>query len=139
MKGFLFLNLVGVALYGALVVSNDVISRTEDPLVRQNLGDPDSRQLRSWGSDLTALVNSNSQRTSVPLRKPDVLKGSSDSESDSGAGGLPIYQRQNQRPRNQVARHTSRLNGRRSLLPRRRTAKPPFPLQSFVSISSAQY
>jgi hypothetical protein len=38
MKGFLFLNLVGVALYGALVVSNDVISRTEDPLVRQNLG-----------------------------------------------------------------------------------------------------
>jgi hypothetical protein len=86
MKGFLLLNLVGVALYGALVVSNDVISRTEDPLVRQNLGDPDSRQLRSWGSDLPALVNSNSQRTSVPLRKPDM----SDSESDSGAGGLPI-------------------------------------------------
>jgi len=90
MKGFLFLNLVGVALYGVLVVSNDVISRREDPLVRQNLGDPDSRQLRSWGSDLPALVNSNSQPTSVPLRKPDVLKGSSDSESDSGAGGLPI-------------------------------------------------
>ena len=96
MKGFLFLSLVGAALYGALVVSNDLIITAEDPSVRQNLGDPDSRQLRSWGSDLPALVSSNSQRTSLPLRKPDVLKGSSGSdhsqysESDSGAGGLPI-------------------------------------------------
>jgi hypothetical protein len=138
MKGFLFLNLVGVALYGALVVSNDVISRTEDPLVRQNLGDPDSRQLRSWGSDLPALVNSNSQRTSVPPRKPDVLKAHP-IRSRILVQAACLYQRQNQRPRNQVARHTSRLNGRRSLLPRRRTAKPPFPLRSFVSISSAQY
>ena len=96
MKGFLFLSLVGTALYGALVVGNDLIITAEDPSVRQNLGDPDSRQLRSWGSDLPALVSSNSQRTSLPLRKPDVLKGSSGSdhsqysESDSGAGGLPI-------------------------------------------------
>jgi hypothetical protein len=96
MKGFLFLSLVGAALYGALVVSNDLIITAEDPSVWQNLGDPDSRHLRSWGSDLPALVSSNFQRTSLPLRKPDVLKGSSGSdhsqysESDSGAGGLPI-------------------------------------------------
>src|SRR6188768_3863142 len=93
MKGFLFLSLVGGALYSALVLSNDLISTAEDPSVRQNLGDPDSRQLRSWGSDLPALVIS---ATSLPLRKPDVLKGSSGSdhsqysESDSGAASLPM-------------------------------------------------
>jgi hypothetical protein len=48
MKGFLFLSLVGAALYSALVLSNDLISTAENPSVRQNLGDPDSRQLRSW-------------------------------------------------------------------------------------------
>jgi hypothetical protein len=70
MKGFLFLSLVGAALYVALVVSNDLIITAEDPSVRQNLGDPDSRQLRSWGSDLPALVNSSSEQASLPLRKP---------------------------------------------------------------------
>ena len=66
MKGFLFLSLVGAALYVALVVSNDLIITAEDPSVRQNLGDPDSRQLRSWGSDLPALVSFNSQRRPYP-------------------------------------------------------------------------
>jgi hypothetical protein len=46
MKGFLFLGLVGAALYGALVLSYDLLPR--DPAERasgQRLGDPGVRQL----------------------------------------------------------------------------------------------
>ena len=51
MKGLVFLGLVGAALYGALVLSYDLLPRdpAKDAFARQSLGDPSNRQLRSWG------------------------------------------------------------------------------------------
>ena len=64
MKGLLFLGLVGAAIYGALVLSYDVLSHdtAKDAFVRQSLGSPGDRQLRSWGTDLPALTGSNASR-----------------------------------------------------------------------------
>ena len=68
MKGLMFLGLVGAALYGALLLSYDVLPRdtAEDAFAGRSLGDPSARQLRSWGTDLPALAGS--QDTSLPLR-----------------------------------------------------------------------
>jgi hypothetical protein len=87
MKGFLFLSLVGAAIYGALVVSNDLLPshRAEGSLARQNLGNPDARQLRSWGSDLPSLVSSNSQTTLEPLQEPSLATPSYESRQHSTA------------------------------------------------------
>ena len=78
MKGLLLLGLVGAAIYGALVLSGDLLPRdpAKDAFARQSLGDPSDRQLRSWGTDLPALASSSSQRASVNLRKPAVTPAS---------------------------------------------------------------
>jgi len=67
MKGLMFIGLVGAALYGALLLSYDVLRR-EDAFAGRSLGDPGARQLRSWGTDLPALASS--QDTSLPLSQP---------------------------------------------------------------------
>src|SRR5262249_20383258 len=70
MKGVLFLGLVGAAIYGAILLSYDLLSH--DPanvFTGQSLGKPEDRQLRSWGTDLPALATSNSQEAPLPLRK----------------------------------------------------------------------
>ncbi len=54
MKGLLVLSLIGAGIYGALVVSHDLL-RSDKPqglFAEESLGDPGARQLRSWGSDL---------------------------------------------------------------------------------------
>ena len=72
MKGMLFLGLVGAALYGAIVLSYDLLPHDpgDDAFASKSLGDPGDRQLRSWGTDLPALTSSSSQGESVPLRGP---------------------------------------------------------------------
>jgi Bacterial SH3 domain len=71
MKGVLFLGLVGAAIYGAILLSYDLLPH--DPAANvftgQSFGNLDDRQLRSWGTDLPALASSNSQEASLALRK----------------------------------------------------------------------
>lgn len=88
MKALLFLGLVGAAIYGALVLSYDVLSRdaAKDAFVRQSLRSPSDRQLRSWGTDLPALTGSNSQAAALPLRTPAVTPES------TSAASLPMAQ-----------------------------------------------
>ena len=78
MKGLFLLGLVGASIYGALVLSHDLLPRNPgtDAFARQSLGHPSDRQLRSWGTDLPALASSSSQRASVNLRKPAVTPAS---------------------------------------------------------------
>jgi SH3 domain-containing protein len=94
MKGVLFLGLVGAAIYGAILLSYDLLPH--DPAANvftgQSLGNPDDRQLRSWGTDLPALASSNSQEASLALRKaattpvsPSPVAASTDSPSDGKA------------------------------------------------------
>jgi hypothetical protein len=87
MKGLMFLGLVGAAIYGALLLSYDVLPRdaAEDAFAGRSLGDPGARQLRSWGTDLPALTNSSSQETSLPSREPAMTPASS-----SPAASLPM-------------------------------------------------
>jgi len=94
MKGLLVLSLIGAGIYGALVVSHDLL-RSDKPqglFAGESLGDPGARQLRSWGSDLPALVTS--QPASVSLRKPDATASSSENGQApaTGAGLLPVAQ-----------------------------------------------
>ena len=51
MKVLLYLGLVGAAIYGALVLSDNLLPRdpAEVAFARQSLGDASDRQLRSWG------------------------------------------------------------------------------------------
>ena len=67
MKVLLLLGLVGAAIYGALILSANLLPRdpAKEAFARQSLGDPSDRQLRSWGTDLPSLASSNSQRASV--------------------------------------------------------------------------
>jgi hypothetical protein len=85
MKGLMFLGLVGAAIYGALLLSYDVLPRetAEDAFAGRSLGDPGARQLRSWGTDLPALASS--QDALLPSPKPSVTPAST-----SGAAGLPM-------------------------------------------------
>ena len=72
MKGVLFLGLVGAAIYGAIVLSYDLLPHDQavDAFASKSLVHPSDRQLRSWGTDLPALTSSSSQEESVPLRNP---------------------------------------------------------------------
>ena len=71
MKVVLLLGLVGAPIYGAILLSYDLLPH--DPAANvftgQSLGNLDDRQLRSWGTDLPALASSNSQEASLALRK----------------------------------------------------------------------
>src|SRR5262249_39763952 len=93
MKGVLFLGLVGAAIYGAILLSYDLLPH--DPaanvFTRQSLGNSDDRQLRSWGTDLPALASSNSREASLALRtattpvSPSPVGASTDSPSGGTA------------------------------------------------------
>src|SRR5262249_4033274 len=93
MKGVLFLGLVGAAIYGAILLSYDLLPH--DPaanvFTRQNLGNSDDRQLRSWGTDLPALASSNSQeallasRTATTPVSPSPVVASTNSPSGGTA------------------------------------------------------
>jgi hypothetical protein len=85
MKGALFLGLVGIALYMALVVSHDLLSgyKAEHKLTRQALSSAPARPLRSWGTDLPAL----SSRAPASLGGPVATAGEYDGSSD-GSGKL---------------------------------------------------
>ena len=67
MKVLLLLGLVGAAIYGALILSANLLPRdpAKNAFARQSLGDPSDRRLRSWGTDLPSLASSNSQRAPV--------------------------------------------------------------------------
>ena len=73
MKGVLFLSLVGAAIYMALVVSHDQLptDRAGDSFTRQSSSGPPDRQLRSWGTDLSALASSLSE----PLATSQAWRG----------------------------------------------------------------
>jgi hypothetical protein len=94
MKGLLVLSLIGAGIYGALVVSHDLLrsDRPQGLFAGESLGDPGARPLRSWGSDLPALVSS--QRASMPLRKPDATASSSEDGQapTADAGVVPVTQ-----------------------------------------------
>jgi hypothetical protein len=93
-KGVLFLGLVGAAIYGAILLTYDLLPH--DPAAHvftgQSLGNPDDRQLRSWGTDLPALASSSSQEASLALPKtattpvsPSPLAASTNSLSEGTA------------------------------------------------------
>jgi len=89
MKGLLFLALVGAAIYGAIVLSYNLLPHhpAENVFTRQSLGNPDDRQLRSWGTDLPALASSSSQGSSLALGKPATT-----TMSPSRVASLPVSQ-----------------------------------------------
>src|SRR5262245_5777548 len=91
MKGLLFLALVGAAIYGAIVLSYNLLPHdpAENVSTRPSLGNPDDRQLRSWGTDLPALASSSSQGSSLPLGKPATT-----TMSPSRIASLPVSQAQ---------------------------------------------
>ena len=91
MKGLLFLALVGAAIYGAIVLSYNLLPHdpAENVSTRPSLGNPDDRQLRSWGTDLPALASSSSQGSSLPLGKPATT-----TMSPSRVASLPVSQAQ---------------------------------------------
>jgi hypothetical protein len=93
MKGVLFLGLVGAAIYGAILLSYDLLPH--DPAANvftgQSLGNPDDRQLRSWGTDLPALASSNSQEASLALREAATTPASpSPVAAPSGTAYQPV-------------------------------------------------
>jgi hypothetical protein len=71
MKGVLFLGLVGAAIYGAILLSYDLLPHDQaaNVLTGQSLGNPEGRELHSWGTDLPALASSSSQEASLALPK----------------------------------------------------------------------
>ncbi|MGH6804747.1 MAG: SH3 domain-containing protein [Methyloceanibacter sp.] len=83
MKGLLLLGLVGAAIYGALVLSDNLLPRdpAKDAFAGQSLGNPSDRQLRSWGTDLPALTSSSFPESALPSPKTDVTPASSRSAS----------------------------------------------------------
>ena len=85
MKGLVFLGLVGATLYGALVLGSDYLS-SRDPAENaagQSLGNPNNRQLRSWGTDLPSLATSSSQESA--LAQPAVAPASTSGSANSAA------------------------------------------------------
>jgi len=93
-KGVLFLGLVGAAIYGAILLSYDLLPHDQaaNVFTGQSLVNPEDRQLRSWGTDLPALASSNSQEASVALPKaattpvsPSRVVGPTNSQSDGTA------------------------------------------------------
>ena len=94
MKGVLFLGLVGAAIYGAILLSYNALPHdpAENAFTGQSLGNPEDRQLRSWGTDLPALASSSSEEASLPLREaaattasPSRVDSSAKSQSDRTA------------------------------------------------------
>jgi SH3-like domain-containing protein len=94
MKGVLFLALAGAAIYGAILLSYDLLPHDQaaNVFTGQSLVNPDDRQLRSWGTDLPALTSSSSQEASLALPKaattpvsPSPVVASTNSPSDGTA------------------------------------------------------
>jgi SH3-like domain-containing protein len=87
MKVLLLLGLVGAAIYGALVLSGNLLPRdpADGAFARQSLGDPSDRELRSWGTDLPALASSSAQEAPPPLPKAAVTPASTSPAPSSEA------------------------------------------------------
>src|SRR5262245_9601823 len=87
MKVLLFLGLVGAAIYGALVLSGNLLPRdpADGAFARESLGNPSDRELRSWGTDLLALASSSSQEAPPPLPKTAVTPASTSRAPSSEA------------------------------------------------------
>ena len=121
MKVVLLLGLVGAPIYGAILLSYDLLPH--DPAANvftgQSLGNLDDRQLRSWGTDLPALA-------SQTLRK----HRSHCARLRRRPRSLPPLSLQPTQ-----VQHTRQSNGQRSSLPRRCTATPQLPRQYCASIN----
>jgi hypothetical protein len=88
MRALLLLSLVGVALYAFLVFTSNVVpnGRVEDTFAgKTQPNHPIDRELRSWGANLPALVNS---RQPFP-RHPQQNVAHAPTERMSGADGQP--------------------------------------------------
>ena len=68
MRGFLLLSVVGALLYGLLLLTADVPDRKAEHSLSGHTERPADRTLRSWGSNLPALVSSNHQMTGLARR-----------------------------------------------------------------------
>ena len=71
MRALLLLSLVGVALYALLVLTSNVVpnGKVEDTFAgKTQPNHPIDRELRSWGANLPALVNSQQPATSAKCR-----------------------------------------------------------------------
>jgi hypothetical protein len=81
MKVLLFLSFLGAAMYGALLVSHDLLQsdRSRHRSFDQSLGDASERRLRSWGTDLPALTTSSSQLNGRRVAATDSPESSKDS------------------------------------------------------------
>ena len=92
MKVLLYLGLVGAAIYGALVLSDNLLPRdpAEVAFARQSLGDASDRQLRSWGTDLPSLASSSSQEAPLPLPKTAVTPASTSRPASLEAEPTPL-------------------------------------------------
>ena len=76
MRALLLLGLVGIALYGLLVLTSNVVpdSKVEDTFAgKTQPNHPIDRELRSWGSNLPALANSPQQN--VPYAPTERMSG----------------------------------------------------------------
>ena len=89
MKGVLFLGVVGIAIYTALVVTHDFLPsyRTAGTSAWQKPDNLDVRPTTSWGTDLAALVPSH--QPSLPKRKPAVPEGEDESAQNLALGSVP--------------------------------------------------
>ena len=94
MKAVLFLGLVGIAIYTALVFTHDLLpSDRSDGLTVWKPNDLDVRLATSWGSDLAALVPSH--QPSLPKRTPAVPPGADESAPNQAPGSAsPISEDQ---------------------------------------------
>ena len=89
MKGLLFICLVGAAIYGALVVTHDLLPSDTAEVAAPKPNNAHGRQLRSWGSNLPALASSTSQEVSLPLHKSPVMPGLYESDRSQHSNGSP--------------------------------------------------
>jgi len=97
MKGLVFLGLVGATIYGALVLSSDYLllrDPAENALAGQSLGNPNNRQLRSWGTDFPSLATSSSQESALaqPAAAPASTSGSANSAATTAQPDGTAYQ-----------------------------------------------
>ena len=96
MRALLFLSVMGAALYALLVVTHNVIpaDKVEDTFAGQTqLYNPADRDLRSWGSNLPALVISQPPSPQSPQQNADYGRSpnreSQSSERMAGADDRP--------------------------------------------------
>ena len=108
MRALLLLSLVGIAIYALLVLTSNVVpnGRVEDTFAgKTQPNHPIDRELRSWGANLPALVNSQQ-----PQPQQNVAHAPTD-ECRTLTNLLPLLA--TSRPRNWTAQSRTTLNGLR--------------------------